>query len=162
MLEKTFKSPLDCKEIKPVNLKGNQSWIFTGRTDAEAETPMATWCDELTTHWKRPWFWQRLKAGGDEDDRGWDGWTPSPTWWTWVWVGSGSWWWTRKPSVLQSMGLQRVRYDLATELDWTKTVKTVVDVLTDVMEGQFLEGLICHYKQLGFYRLKYEPLLSFG
>ena len=73
VLEKTLESPLDCKKIQPVHLKGNQSWIFIGRTDAEAETPtFATWCKELT-HWKRPWCWERLKAGGEGDDRGWDG-----------------------------------------------------------------------------------------
>ena len=57
------------------------------------------------THWKRPWCWERLKAEGEGDDRGWDGWMASPTQWTWVWVSSGSWWWTGKPGVLQSMGL---------------------------------------------------------
>ena len=50
---------------------------------------LATWCKELT-HWKRPWCWEKLKAGGEEDDRGWDGWMESPTQWTWIWVGSGS------------------------------------------------------------------------
>ena len=84
VLEKTLESPLDCKEIQPVHPKGNQYWIFIGRTDAEAETP-------ILTHWKRPWCWERLKAGGEEDDRGWDGWMASPTQWTWVWVNSGSW-----------------------------------------------------------------------
>ena len=75
----------------------------------------ATWWEELT-HWKRLWCWERLKAGEEGDDRGWDGWKASPTWWTWVWASSGSWWWTGKPGVLQSMGLQRIRYNLATEL----------------------------------------------
>ena len=76
------------------------------------------WCEELT-HWKRPWCRERLKAGGEGDDRGWDGWMPSPTQWTWAWASSGSWWWTRRPGVLQSMGSQRVRYDdWATELNW--------------------------------------------
>ena len=60
------------------------------------------------THWKRPWWWPRLKAGGEGDDRGWDGWMASPTQWTWVWARSGSWWWTGKPGVLQFMGSQRV------------------------------------------------------
>ena len=79
---------------------------------------LATWCKELT-HWKRPWCWERLKAGGEGDDREWGGWMPSLTWWTWVWVNSGSWWQTGKPDVLQSTGLQRVRYNWATELtDW--------------------------------------------
>ena len=55
---------------------------------------------------EKPWRWERLKVGGERDDRGWDSWMASPTRWTWVWVGSGSWWWTGKPDVLQSMGLQ--------------------------------------------------------
>ena len=71
------------------------------------------------THWKRSWCWERLKAGGEGDDRGWDGWMASLTQWAWVWVSSGSWWWTGRPGVLQSMGLQRVCYDWATELNWT-------------------------------------------
>ena len=77
---------------------------------------LATWWEELT-HWKRPWCWVRLKAGGDGDGRGWDGWMASLTQWTWVWVNSGSWWWTGMPGVLQSMGSQRVVYDWATELN---------------------------------------------
>ena len=81
---------------------------------------LATWCEELT-HLKRPWCWERLKVGGEGDDRGWDGWMASLTQRTWVWVNSGSWWWTGKPGVLQSMGPQRVRHDLLTELNWTKT-----------------------------------------
>ena len=119
-LEKTLESPLDCKEIQPVHPKGDQSWLFTGRTDAETETLIlwVTWCEELT-HWKRPWCWERLKAGGEGDDRIWDGWMASLTLWTWVWVSSGNWWWTGKPGVLQSMGSQRVRHDWATELSWT-------------------------------------------
>ena len=79
---------------------------------------MATWCKELT-HLKRPWCRERLKAGGEADDRGWDGWMASPTQWMWVWVGSRSWWWTGKPDMLQSTGLQRVRHDWVTELNWT-------------------------------------------
>ena len=90
VLEKTLGSPLDCKEIQPVNPKGNQSWIFIGRTDAEAgnSNTLATWCEELT-HQKRPWCWERLKVGGEGDDTGWDGWMASLTQWTWVWANSG-------------------------------------------------------------------------
>ena len=62
----------------------------------------------------------KLKVGGEGDNRGWDGWMASPTQWTWVWVNSGSWWWTGRPGVLQSMGLQKVRHNWATELNWTK------------------------------------------
>ena len=83
VLEKTLESPLDCKEVKPVNPKGNQSWIFIGRTDAEAPIPWPP--DAKNSFWKRFWCWERLKAG-EGDDRGWDGWMASPTGWIWAWV----------------------------------------------------------------------------
>ena len=82
---------------------------------------LATWWIE-PTHWKRSWCWERLKAGGKGDDRGWDGWIASPTQWTWVWASSRSWWWTGRPEVLPSMGLQRVRHDWVTELNWTEAL----------------------------------------
>ena len=124
VLEKTLESPLDCSELQPVHAKGNQSWIFIGRTEAEAETPvtLSTWCEELT-QLKRPWFWERLKMGGEGDDRGWDGWMASPTQWTWVCVNSGSWWWTGRPRMLQSMGLRNVGLEWVTELNWTNSSK---------------------------------------
>ena len=73
---------------------------------------LATWCEELT-YLKRPWCWDRLKVGGEGDDRGWDGWMEPQ--WTWVWVNSGSWWWTGRPGVLQSMGSQRVGLNWLTD-----------------------------------------------
>ena len=76
---------------------------------------LATWCEELT-HLKRPWCWERLRAGGEGHDRGWDGWMASLTQWTCIWVSSGSWWCTGKPGMLQSMGSQKVRHHWATEL----------------------------------------------
>ena len=118
VLEKTLESPLDCKEIQPVHPKGNQSWIFIqGLMLKRNSNTFATWCEELI-HLKRPWCWERSRAGGEGDDRGWDGWMASPTWWTWVWVGSGSWWWTGRPGVLQSMGLQWVGHNWVIELNW--------------------------------------------
>ena len=78
---------------------------------------MATWCEE-PTHWKRSWCWERLRAGREGGDRGWDGWMASLTQRTWVWVNSGSWWWTGRCDVLQSMGSQRVGHDWGTELNW--------------------------------------------
>ena len=75
------------------------------------------------THLKRPWCWERLRARGKGDDRGWDGWMASLTQWTWVWVDSSSWWWTGRPGVLRFVGSQRVRHDWATELNWTKLNK---------------------------------------
>ena len=120
VLEKTLESPLNCKEIQPVHPKGNQSlgvhwkgWCWSWNFNT-----LANWCEE-PAHWKRPWSWERLKAGGEGDDRGWDGWMASPTQWTWVWVSSGSWWRTGKPDVLQSIGSQRVRHNWEIELNWT-------------------------------------------
>ena len=123
VLEKTLENPLDCKEIQPVHPKGDQSWVFIRRTDVDAENfnTLAIWCEELT-HLKRPWCWERLRAGGEGDDRGWDGWMASLTQWTWVWVNSGSWWWTGKPGMLQWMGSQRVGHNWATELNWTELI----------------------------------------
>ena len=93
------------KEINPV-LEVLMSW---------SSNTLATCCEELT-HWERPWCWDRLTAGGDGDDRGWDGWMASPTQWTWVWVSSGSWWWTGRPGVLQSMGHKEL--DTTERLNW--------------------------------------------
>ena len=115
-LEKTLKNPLDCK-IKLVNLKGNQPCIFTKRTDTEAEAT-------IWPHNVKSWLirkdpdagkdWRQEK--GMTDDR----WMAAPTQWTWVWASSRGWWWTGKPGVLQSMGLQRVGHDWATEQQQNK------------------------------------------
>ena len=101
LLGKTLESPLDCKEVQPVHPKGNQSWT-------SLELP----------HWKRRWWWGRLKAGREGDDRGWDGFMASPTWWTRVWASTWSWWLTGKCDVLQFMGSQKIIHDWATELNW--------------------------------------------
>ena len=84
---------------------------------------------------------ERLKAGGEGDDRGGDGWMASPTWWTWVWASSRSWWWTGKPGVLQSMGSQGVRHNWATELNWT-------DSMTDWREMNGLSDHSCDWLKL--------------
>ena len=112
-------SSLDYKKIKPVNSKWNQSWIFTGRTDAEAETPIL-WPPDAK-NWligKYPWCWERLKVEGKGGSREWDGWMASLTRWTWVWASSRSWRCTGKPGVQQSIGLPRVTHDWVTELKW--------------------------------------------
>ena len=108
---------LGLQEIQPVHPKGNQSWIFIGRTDAEAPI---LWPPDA----KNWLIWKDPDAGKDwrQEEKGmtgWDGWMVLPTRWTWVWVSSGSWWWTAKPGVLPSMGLERVGHDWATELNWT-------------------------------------------
>ena len=108
---RTLESPLNCKEIKLVNPKGNQPWMFTGRTDAEVEAPILWPPDEKS----RPWSWERLKVGGEVDDRGWDGWMASLTQWTWIWANSGRWWRTGKPGRLKFMESQRVGHNSVTE-----------------------------------------------
>ena len=118
VLEKTVESPLDSKEVNP---KGNQPWVFIGRTDAEAEAPVL-WPPDV----KNWLIGKDPELGKDEGRRrkerqrmrwykGWDGWMTSPTQWTWVWANSGRQWSTRKPGMLQSMGSQRVGHYLATE-----------------------------------------------
>ena len=107
VLVKTLESPLGSKEIKPVNPSQSRKstlnihwkdwcWSWSSNT-------LATWCEE-PTHWKRTWCWERLKAGGEGDDKGWDGWMASQTQWTWVWASSGRWWRRGKPGMLQPMG----------------------------------------------------------
>ena len=98
---------------------------------------LATSCEQLT-HWKRPWCWKGLGAGEEGDDRGWDSWMASPTWWAWVWVDSGSWWWTGRPGVLQFMELQRVRHDWVTELNWTELFLQCMDCS---LPGSFVHGI---------------------
>ena len=120
LLEKTLESPLDSREIKPVNPKVNQSWIFIGRTDAEAETPILWPPDERTDSFEKTLMLGMIGGGRGGDNRGWDGWTASLTQWTRVWLSPRSWWWTGKPGVLQSMELQRAGKDWATELNWNE------------------------------------------
>ena len=116
--EKTLESFLDSKEINPSILKDiSPEYSLEGLMLKLNSNTLASWFEELT-HWKRPWSRQRLKAGGEGDDRGWDSWMASPTGWTWVWVNSGSRWWTGRPGVLKFMGSQRVRHDWVTELNW--------------------------------------------
>ena len=124
VVEKTLESPWDFKEILPVYPKGDQSWVFIGRTDVEAEIPIL-WPPHVKSWliWKDPDSGKDLRAGGEGDNRGWDGWMASPTQWTCIWVNSGSWWWTGRPGVLQFMGSQRVRQDWATELNWTECLQ---------------------------------------
>ena len=139
VLEKTLESPLDCTEIQPVHPKGDQSWVCIGRTDAKAETQVL-WPPHAKSWliWKDPDAGKRLRAGGEGDNRGWDGWMASPTWWAWVWVNSGSWWWTGRPGVQQSMGSQRDGHNWATELNWTDRKKGEVELFSSRNEtGSF-------------------------
>ena len=120
VLEKTLESPVDCKEIQPVHSRGDQSWVFFGRNDAKAETPV------LWPPHAKSWLIGKDPVAGrdwgkeEKGTTGWDGWMASPTWQTWVWVNSRSWWWTGRPGMLWFMELQRVGHNWVAELNWTE------------------------------------------
>ena len=143
VLEKTLESPLDCKEIQPVQSKGDQPWSSL---------------EGLMLKLKLQYFghlmqrvdpcWEGLGAGGEGDDRGWDGGMASLTRWTWVWVNSRSWWWTERPGLLRFMGLQRVGHDWVTVLNWTdRKLKLIYPLM------QLLLLLLCHSFNLSKYLL---------
>ena len=125
VLEKTLESPLDCKETQPVLSEGDQPWDFFGRTDAEAETPVL-WPPHVKS-WligKDPDARGGLGAGGEGDDRGWDGWMASPTRRTWVWLNSGSWWWTGSwRAAIHGVAKNRTQLSDWTELNWLNPVQ---------------------------------------
>ena len=137
---------LDYKNIQPVHPKGHQSWVFFGRTDAKAETPIL-WPPHV-----KSWLIGKDRDAGRDlgarqgDNRGWDGWKASPTRRTWVWVSSGRWWWTGSPGVLQFMGSQRVGHDWATELNRADEEMEVcpwseISIVPAVYSGDWLNHL---------------------
>ena len=122
VLVKTLESLLGFKEIQPVHPKGWsvlgvhwKDWCWSWNSNT-----LATWCKELTDL-KRPWCWERLRAGGEGDDRGWDGWMASLTQWTWVWVNSHSWWWTGRPECCISWSHKEL--DMTELLNWTERAR---------------------------------------
>ena len=122
---------LDCKEIQPVHPKGDQSWVFIGRTDAEAETPILwppyvkNWLIGNAPDAGKDWRWEKGKT---EDET--VGWQPSTTRWTWVWASSGSWWWTAKPGVLRSLGLQSQTWQSYwIELNWAMLLQIITNLV---------------------------------
>ena len=112
VVEKTLESPLDCKEIQSIHSIGDQPWVFTGRTDAEAEIPIL-WPPDA-----KNWLtWEDPDAGKDwRREKGWDGWMAALTQWTWVWVNSGSLWWTGRLGV---HGVAKSRTRLS---DWIELI----------------------------------------
>ena len=138
------------QEIQPVHPKGDQSWVFTGRTDVEAETPtLATWCEELT-HLKRPWCWERLRARGEGDDIGLDSWMASLTRWTWVWVNSGSWWWTEAwHAAINGVAKSRTRLNEWTELTDVEIYSFHTPHIENVLSQKDVD--FCHISTNDFY-----------
>ena len=131
VLEKTLESPLDCKEIQPVHPKGNQFWMFIGRTDVEAETPIL-WPPDANNGliWKDPDAgkdWRQKEKGTTEDG----GWMASPTQWTRVCVNSGSWWCIGGPGRLQPRS--RKVSDITEWLNWTDRYFTPVTELKSML-----------------------------
>ena len=164
VLEKTLESPLDCKEIQPVHSEGDQPWDFFGRNDAKAEISVfGHLCKELT-HWKRLWCWEGMGAGGEGDDRGWNGWMASLTRWTWVWVNSGSWWWTGRPGMLRFMVQES---DTTERLHWTEMLNHV-QLFCDAMEssppGSSVHGIsqirILEWVAISFSKASFRPLFE--
>ena len=140
------------KEIQPVHSKGDQPWVFFGRNDAKAETPVLwpphakSWLIGKDSDAGRDWG-QEEKGTTEDEMAG-----ASPAQWMWVWVNSGSWWWTGRPGVLRFMGSQTVRHDWATELNWTESIQN--KHMPDVMLGILLQL----FTQLTFY---FEKLFFF-
>ena len=144
-----------CAYFIDLNFWKDRCWSWNSST-------LATWWEELT-HLKRPWCWERLRAGGEGDDRRLDGWRASPTQWTCVWVDCKSWWWTGRPGMLQFMGAQRVGHDWATELtDWYYIYSSIIlhCYFTCVSKGFLLFQLLYYYRVLQYYYWKVPELVT--
>ena len=139
VLEKTLESPLR---------RSNQSILKEINPEYSLEGLMLKlklqYFGHLMTHWKRLWCWEGLGAGGEGDNRGWDDWMASPTRWTWGWASLRSCWWTGRPGMLQSTGLQRVGQDWATELNW-QFVSEAIWYRAYLLKGLWLLTQILHY-----------------
>ena len=130
VLEKTLESPMDCKGSNQSILKEISPGISLEGMMLKLKLQYFGHLMRRADYWKRPWCWEGLRAGGEGDDRGWDGWMVSPTLWTWVWVNSRSWWWTGRTGVLWFMGSQRVGHDWASELNWSTIIHIyIIDVI---------------------------------
>ena len=145
VLEKTLESPLDCKEIQPVHLKRNQSWILAGLM-LKLKLQYFVHLMWRTDPFEKTLMLGKIEGGKRRGDREWDGWMASSAQWTWVWVNSRSWWWTGKPGMLQSMGSQRARLDWVTELNWTKMFILPLELgFSFIFTFFFSLRSICHF-----------------
>ena len=147
VLEKTLESPLDCKEIQPVHYKRDQSWVFFGRNDAKAETPVLwpphakSWLIGKDSVAGRNWG-QEEKGTTEDEMAGWHHRLDD----RWVWVNSRRWWWTGRPGVLWFMGSQRVRRDWATELNWKLKPKFCISLCLIGSHWYYLAFIIASIK----------------
>ena len=132
VLEKTLESPLDCKEIKPVNHKENKSWIVIGRLRLKLKLPYFGYLMQRTDKLEKTLMLGKIEGRMRKDNRVQDGWMASPTQWTWLWATSGRWWRTGKPGMLQSIGPQRVRHDWTTELKWASGIFSLFQYLQEI------------------------------
>ena len=128
-------------------------FVHTQETRIWSSNTLATWCEEWT-HWKRPWCWDRLRAGGEAGNRGWDSWMVSRTRWTWVWANYGRWWRTEKPGVLQSVGSQRVR-KLS---NWATA--TFIWTFDEFPSSWLLHNLVFHHEAFSYISDHFSPLLK--
>ena len=133
VLEKTLESPLDYKEIQPVHPKGNLSEYSWERLMLKLKLQYLGHPMQRTDSFEKTPSWERLQAGGEGDDRGWDGWMVSLTRWTWVWVNSRSWWWTEEPGMLQSWGHKES--DTTELLNWLTENITTTTKKTNIYVG---------------------------
>ena len=147
MLERVCRKATPCDswwECKLVQSLRRTAWRFLKKLKIELPYDLATSCEE-STHWKRLWCWEGLGAGGEGDDREWDGWMASPTRWAWAWVNSGSWWWTGRPGVLCFMGLKE-----SDMTDWTEVNYTDWAFLYWDLYIRLLYSFICVYCLVSF------------
>ena len=155
VLEKTLGSPLDCKEIQPVHTEGNQSWVFIGRMMLKLKLQYFGLLMRRADSFEKILMLGKIAAGGEGDNRGWDGWLASPIQWTWVWVNFGCWYWTERPGLLRFMGLQRVRHDWAAKLNYH--IKIMIDkydiTIYQIVSSQFFP--------LWWVLLGFTPLTTF-
>ena len=125
VLEKTLESPLDCKEIQQVHPKEDQSWVSLEGLILKLKLQYFGYLMQRAVLFEKTLMLGKVEGRSRRDDRGWDCWMTSPTWWTWVWVDSGSWWWTGRSGMLQSIWSQRVGQHWATELNWIITYDNI-------------------------------------
>ena len=145
VLEKTPERPLDNKEIKPINLKGSQSWIFIGKTDAEVSVFWSP--DAKLTHWRSPWCWEVLRAEREEDNRGLNGWMASLMQWTWTWANSRRWWERGRSGMLQPMGLQKVKRDWMSEKQ-QQQLFSMAEAMVSVYAGMTASEVRCRNRNI--------------